>query len=152
MSHFFINIQLSMCRYPDRLMGIVLTELCAVYREKSMDYTNVVLLIELYKYRESIMYKHKPLPRINQKDQGKKPFQSTEKHLYEYTFLVLVLQFASGTRNQQSALINMKPKELSSFSYSYVLSKLYIPLLLRELNREGRLHHHRMEQQVHSPS
>ena len=98
------------------------------------------------------MYKHKPLPRINQKDQGKKPFQSTEKHLYEYTFLVLVLQFASGTRNQQSALINMKPKELSSLSYSYVLSKLYIPLLLRELNREGPLHHHRMEQQVHSPS
>lgn len=56
------------------------------------------------------MYKNKPLPRRNQKDQGKKPFRSTEKRWYEYTFLVLVHQFASGTRNQQSALISMKPK------------------------------------------
>jgi len=36
MSYFFINIQLSMCKYPDRLIGVVLTELYAIYREKSV--------------------------------------------------------------------------------------------------------------------
>jgi hypothetical protein len=55
MSYFFINIQLSMCKYPDRLIGIVLTELYAIYREKSVVLR--VLLIELYKYRESMKRK-----------------------------------------------------------------------------------------------
>jgi hypothetical protein len=45
-----------MCRYPDKLIGVVLTELYAIYREKRGLYY-VVLLIELYKYREPMKRK-----------------------------------------------------------------------------------------------